>query len=481
MPERPEDVKFTPTRLYQLKAIIKDLDYSQDLVGVNVNSSLSTAYQVFDLSFFLDPNDIIIQELYGGDPIKLTISLLREESSALKGGVPGPTVEFELMYVNHDFPIIEKDQYSQFTQKDRVLYNVTAVARQPYKIMTSLVNRVFLGTTISSIITRIASDAGASDVELDSIGLNLNQIDQVIIPPTTFYQIIKEFDRGSNFLYDGYLDGRFGLFDGVPGIFCQYDGKVQIKNLTAKMKGKEAFTIYQLSQVTSKKETDRILDEVLKGNTFYTYDTVDSDYSASPKFSLLGTNINDIVKPKNTLTSTISNTLNNYSQFNSLVYQNANLYLDPILSRSKYNTEDTGYETKVTQFQSRYGRVMADTATLSMNIERDMPLENLMQVGESVMFKPLSLEYQQLSGKYILWSSSLMFQRMANWEATATVNLIRTNRHSGQLGYRPADTIDKKQSKTFSQRESEDTKKKISAGASEKETRNPSNIVWSRR
>jgi len=480
MPEEPRDVTFVPTRMYDLRVRIKDLDYTQDLVNVVVNSSLSTAYQVFDLTFFLDPNDIIMQELYGGDPIELSLILLREEAAALKGGIPGPTVEFELMYVNHDFPIVEKDQFSDMTMKDRVLYQVSAVARQPYKIMTSLVNKVYLGTTLSSIVADLASDAGATKISFDTNGQNTNPIDQVIIPPTTFYQIIKEFDRGSNFLYDGYLDGRFGLFNGVPGIFCQYDGDVQIKNLTARMKNKETFTIYQMSQITSKKESDRILEKVVDGDTFYTYDTISSDYSASAKFSVVGTNINEIVKPKDTLTSTITNTLNQYSKRNSLIYQNSQLFLDTNLVRDKYNTEDTGYETETTQFESRYGRIMSDTATLSMNIERDMPLEALMQVGESVMFKPLTVEYQQLSGKYILWSSSLMFRRHGNWEATATVNLVRTNRHSGQLGLRPADTRDKKQSKTFAEREAEDTKKKISAGKSAKETVLPSNVVFRR-
>jgi len=480
MPEKPADVTFAPSRLYEIEARIKDLDYSQDIVSVTVNSSLSTSYQVLDLVFFLDSNDIILQELYGGDPINLRIVLLREETGALQGGVPGPSIEFELMYVHHEFPIVEKDQFSQQTQKDRVAYKVTTVTRTPYKIMTTLVNRVFLGQTLESIITQLAKDAGATDIEFDSDGRNSNPIDQVIIPPTTFYQVIKEFDRGSAFLFDGYLDGRFGLFNGVPGIFCQFDGKVQIKNLTAKMKKKEAFMVYQFSQITSKKESDRITDAVVDGNVFYTYDTIDSDYSASSKFAVLGTNIKDIVKPKNTLTSTITQSLQQYTESNSLIYQNANLFIDPILTRDKYNSEDTGYEINTTQFNSRYGRTMADTASLSLQLERDMPLLNLVQVGEAVMFKPLSLEYQQLSGKYILWSSVLNFRRLANWEATATINLIRSNRHSGQLGLRPADTSDKKKQKTFAEKEAEQTKKQIKAGKTEKDIRKPQNLVFRR-
>ncbi|MHA1802259.1 MAG: hypothetical protein ACTSWJ_11025 [Candidatus Heimdallarchaeaceae archaeon] len=475
MPEKPEDLTYTPTRLYDIRVRIKDLDYTQDLVRVEVNSSLSTSYQVVDLLFFLDPNDIILEELYGGDPIKLSIFLLREEKGAETGGIPGPELEFELMYVNHDFPIVEKSQYSQFTQKDRVAYKVTSVTRKPYKIMTSLVNKVFLGTTLSSVISDIGKDAGATSVEYDSDGQNKSVIDQVIIPPTTFYQVIKEFGRLSSFLYDGYLDGRFGLFNGVPGVFCQYDGKVYIKNLTSKMKKKETFTVYQFSQITDKKESDRIMDSVVKGDVFYTYDTIQGDYSASAKFSVLGTDIYDIVKPKDTLTDTIVKTLNVYAEAYSLIYQNPNLFLDSNLDRKRYYTEDTGNETEETQFNSRYARVMADTATLSINLERDMPLLQLIQVGEAVNFKPLSLEYQKLSGKYILWSSSLLFQRSANWESAATVNLIRTNRDSGQLGTRPADT--KKQYKTFPEKQAREMELKLKTGETQKEIRDPVTIT----
>ena len=104
-------------------------------------------------------------------------------------------------------------------------------------------------------------------------------------------------------------------------------------------------------------------------------------------------------------TGTLFGTLNQYAEGYGLVYQNPNLFLDKILDRKRYYTEDTGNETEETQFNSRYSRVMADTATLSINLERDMPLLQLIQVGESVNFKPLSLEYVPLSGKYILWSS----------------------------------------------------------------------------
>jgi hypothetical protein len=57
-----------------------------------------------------------------------------------------------------------------------------------------------------------------------------------------------------------------------------------------------------------------------------------------------------------------------------------------------------------------------------------LPVLNLIDVGECVKFKPKTIEYVDFEGKYILWSSSIIFKRPSGWETTAKINLIRTNK-----------------------------------------------------
>jgi hypothetical protein len=424
MPEKPTEVGYTSNKMYEVKVMIKELDYTNDLIEIVLSSSLSTAYQVIDVTLMLDPNDIIIQDIFGGEPIKLSITLMREQD------YPGPRIDIELMYLTSNLALTEKGQQSEPFQKDRTQFKITTVARNPFKTMSSVVNDVFIGTNLSSVASSLASDVGATLV-YDTNGQNKVSIDQVCIPPTTFYKIIKEANRASDDIFDGYLDQRFGLFSGTPGVFCQYDNKVYIKNLTAKLGQNQTFTVYQLAGGISSKFAEKIYDESLSGNVFYTYDMIYSDYAGNARFAQLASTINNLVRPKDSLTATISQDLETVAKDYSLLYsqRNKNLFIDASAKRTKYYNEDTGNDKDPTLFNSRFGRSLSNMSTLSLNLERNLPLLNLIDVGECVKFKPYTIEYQDFEGKYILWSSVIkLTKRGPDWQTTAQINLSRTNK-----------------------------------------------------
>lgn len=434
MPEKivapDKGATFVPLETYEIRVIIGSgltaLDYTSDLILARLTSSLSTGYQIMDLVFEIDPNDIIANELYGQDEIKLSITLMRET------GIIGPRIDLELMMIQSDFQLNEKATESTGKQKDRGLLAVRTVVRPAFKVLNTLVNEVFIGSTLGTIISSLASDAGAA-LKFDLDGQNTTVIDQVCIPPMTFYKAIKEHDRANPEFFDGYLDQRFGLFDGVPGVFCQYDKTVYIKNLTRNMMYKSPkITIYQMSIDASKEKVDEVIQKSTDGNTFYTYSLIDTDYGANAKFAVLGSNIKHIVKPKDTLSYTITQNLEDVAKTYGLIHQNKLIKRDIATYRTKYYNEDTGYEKESTIFNSRFGRQMADLSTISIQLERNLPLANLLQVGEPVNYKPMTVEYQDLGGKYILWSSVIEFTRPNIWQSVATLNLVRTNKTIGQ-------------------------------------------------
>ena len=423
MPEKER--VYTPSRTYDVQVKIKDLDYTNDLIRVMFDSSLSTAYQVVSMVMSLDPNDVIVEEIFGGAPIKLSITLHREQV------YPGPRIDVELMYVSSHFQLTEKDEMSKTTQKDRTPLTIVTVVRSAYQTMNSLVNKVFIGTNLSSIVSSLASDVGAT-MQYDTDGQNSETIEQVCIPPTTFYKVIKEHTRNDPDVFDGYLDQRFGLFDGVPGVFCQHDNKVYIKNLTAKLKKDQAFTVYELAALNDPNETDRIMKESMDGKVFYTYNTIDTDYSGNAKFAKLATTLNHIVRPNDSITDTITQDLQTVAKDHSLVYLSQsttpNFNIDSAAARTRYYNEETGYNRTQTIFNSRFARTVADLSTISLDLERNLPVLNLIDVGECVKFKPKTVEYVDLEGKYILWSSRIVFTRPADWETTCRINLVRTNK-----------------------------------------------------
>jgi len=427
----PEDIRtdggavFIPVETYELKVTINTLDYTGDLIMARLRSSLSTGYQVVDLEFSIDPNDVIVEDLYGGANIKMAISLLRED------GIEGERIDLDLMMLKGDFILNEKTIQSSEHQKDRGHFSVRAIVRPAYKILNTMVNDVFIGTQLFSVVQTLGMSVGATAVKYDTDGQNTSSIDQVIIPPTTFYKIIKEYDRGNPEKFDGFLDQRFGLFNGTAGVFCQFDKNVYIKNLTTRMSKSPAFVVYQLAIDSNQTTVERIMDDVAKGDTFYTYDAVTTDYSGNAKYASLASNFHHIVKPKDTLFWMIDQTLDDVAKSHSVVYQNPNIDKDKQIERTRYYNEDTGYEKEEGLFNARFGRQLADLSTVSLNIERNLPIFKLLQVGDCVEYKPQTLEYADLSGKYILWSSDIQFSRPNVWETTATINLIRTNKKSG--------------------------------------------------
>ena len=173
------------------------------------------------------------------------------------------------------------------------------------------------------------------------------------------------------------------------------------------------------------------MDDVSGGDTFYTYDTITTDYSGNAKYASLASDFHHVVKPKDTLFVNINQTLDDIAKKYSVVYQNPNIDKDSQISRTRYYNEDTGYETEETLFNSRFGRQIADLSTVSLNIERNLPIHKLLDVGDCVEYKPQMIEYADLSGKYILWSSDIVFTRPSVWTSTATINLIRTNKKTG--------------------------------------------------
>ena len=421
-----EGAKFIPAETYEIRVAIGELDYTSDLISANFKSSLSTGYQTMNLAFELDPTDVILYELYGGQEIKVAIILKRETAEM------GQRIDLDLILITSNFLLNEKQTEASTKQKDRGILSVRTVVRPAYQIINSLVNAVFIGKDLNSIITSLATSVGAKKLVFDSDGRNNSPIDQVCIPPTTFYKIIKEYDRNNPEVFDGFLDQRFGLFNGVPGVFCQFDKTVYIKNLTSKMNKSPVFTIYQMASDTEVKRMEEIIKKSTDGKTFYTYDTIHTDYSANAKFASLGSNINHVIKPKDTLSAIFNQNLETVAGTYGLIYQNKKIFKNSAIDRKKYYNEDTGNETEQTIFNSRFARQVADLSTISINLERNLPVLDLIQVGECVDFKPLIVDYLNLSGKYILWSVDIMFTRPSTWETVASINLIRTNKISGQ-------------------------------------------------
>lgn len=411
MPEK--DRVYTPTRGYDLELKIKDLDYSGDLNGLRIVSSLSSAYQIIFLNLFLDSDDIILDGgLFGQDPLKLTIRLLGQDENDKE------QLEFELMYIKSIFDMPAKSSINNTGGKDeqgeRVPFKLVTVVRQPFKTMTTNVNYIYEGKKLKEIIEDLGSKVGATSVEIDDDSINPEIIDQVIIPPITFYKAIT------------YLDETFGIYEGVSTSFCQFDNSVYVKNLTKRINNDFAFKVHLLS---TDLDNTKIIEESLNGLTFYTYDSIKSEYKGNTKFANMAKNIKYIVKPKDKLFHLIEKDLETVCKENGLIFKNSSFQFDEIISnRVRYDNSHTGYNETETFANAEISKKISSMSMIKLIIHRNLPILNLTNVGECVKFDTNIVSYGEITGKYILHSSDILFNREKDWECGAIINLIRTNK-----------------------------------------------------
>jgi len=404
---------WSPSRTYDFQLFIKDKDYTPDLQRVSIATSITAPWQTIIFEFFIDTNDMILDKIYGQDPIKLNIRLLGST------GITVEQIEMDLMYVDSNYDLLMKSSNPQKTMKDRNKVEVITICRKPFRTMTTIVNSLYYDSDIQSIINNLVDKriTTGANLKYDNQGMNTEKIDQILIPPTTFHQAVR------------YLDHYFGVYNGLLGFFCLWDNTIYLKNLTKKPITSHTFTIHQLT-TDSKKPT--IVSSPIDGKTFYTYQNVETTYMGNSIIAVTAPILKYIVKPKDTLSHTIDINMNNFSSKYGIISKNKKIFFDTEAlgsNRQRIYNNHTGYEKTESFINANLSKEIAEMSLVRISLNsKNISLLNLMYVGESVKFNSKVSDYTQLTGKYILKSSELSFERLRDWEVYVDINLIRTNK-----------------------------------------------------
>jgi len=360
------------------------------------------------LQLFYDPNSMILNEIYGQKPIKLIINLLATNRFPLE------TTIFELMYLESEMELEMQISVPQNIQKDRKPVVITAVPRAAYKTMNYYTNSTYLSKTLNEVISDLVSPTNAT-LRYDSEGRNNLTIDQLLIPPNTLYKNLW------------YVDKTWGLFKGVPAIFCSYDNVVHIKNLSKKMNRNQKFTIYQLSL---DQDNTEIIEKCTDGKSFYTTENIKTSYKGNTIVALLAPKQRAIVKPSDRLYYMFETTLTDVAKEYGVIAKNDKIHFDDLLStESRISTiSAVGYDLDDTFFITSVTQQLANVTDLGIRITGSLHILNLMEVGEPIQVVSKITDKTNILGKYILSTSEIAFDRVKTWETSASLHLIRTNR-----------------------------------------------------
>lgn len=412
-----EQVGVETSSSYKITARIKNIDLSQNIMGIRIVSSVAGIYPIIVLSFFVDQNDIILSDLYGKDPIYVDITMLRED------GEPRETHSLELIYLKNTLALSPKMAISDNSQIDRSPVIINTVPRQAFRTMTNLVNDVYLGKDIQEIISSLINEINTT-LELDTQGIKTQKIDQVVIPPCTLNKAIE------------YLDYYFGLYQGPLVKFCNLSNTLEIFSLHEQMKKAPVLNLFYLATDEKKDIIEQCIEKGIEKN-FYAYRDIRTSYSGNSKLSNIASDVHYISHPRDDLyrvvDKNVETTLKNYGV---VTKANCEIEKDDKSDRDNYQIDYTYYENDDTFGNIPIVKKLSNLATVNLDVERNFPIENVLKVGRSVNFNPRTVEYGNLGGKYILWSSDINFEKSSSlqWESTCGILLARTNRKNTKDG-----------------------------------------------
>lgn len=401
---------WSPDRTYELELKIGNVDLTPDLIEFKILTSLELPYQNFELNFYLDPNDIIAEKIYGQTPIKVTVKLLATSQYT------EDRIEFELMYLSSNMKVATEIANPSNRQKERMPIRINAVARNAYITMNTYVNSIYQGSTIKAAIDDLVSKTNAT-LKYDNNGQNKELIDQILVPPSTLYKNLQ------------YLNRTFGLFDGMTSFYCSHDNKIYVKNITNKMLQAQTFTVYQLALDLDNTDTFK---KCTDGKHFYTIRDVHSKYEANSVFAFMAPEIIYVVKPRDRLEKQLTIDLEEFAKDYGLISKNDRIFFDKTAiktdTRKTIQKDHTGYELTESFIKSNLSKRISDITDISVIVEQSIKILNLMNVGDSVEFTTPTVTTSNISGRYILKTSEIRFNKLKDWETSAVLSLMRTNR-----------------------------------------------------
>ena len=398
-----------PSMTYDFTLRVGQKDYSTDLVRVEIRSSVTTPYQHIFLDIFMDPRDVLSEELFGQQEMKLIIRL--------KGKLPESLeeVKFNLMYIDTEADYRAGQQSAETDQVERGICRLKTVCIGAYQSMSTMVNAIYFNQTPGQIIRDLVSRTNAVDFNYDISGRSNLKIDQLLIPPTTLYNVVT------------YLDKTYGIFRGPMAFHATYDNKIKLQNLNKKPNSAQIVTLHLLSTDGDSSS----ITEAADPKVFYTKKPVINSYKGNAVFSVEAPTIRHIVKPRNSLAQTIETNLETFSsKYGVIEKNNPKVHYNKLAidnRRIGYDTNQTGYDTDQIFIQSNLSQNISDLASTIATVEGNLPTLNLMAIGEHVKLVSHSNDHIKLGGSYILKGTDIQFVKGTLWESFSRLYMTRTN------------------------------------------------------
>jgi len=438
---------------FTIEVIIGENDYESDVQSMQIVSSFNGSYPIFMFKMNIKPIEMIQNKILGHEIIQLSIHL-KEENGVDKVDVF--SVDLLFLSGDYDIPISNQLLGSGKTDSlhDQRPYTIKAIPEHAYRMMTFNINRIYKNQHIQQIMIDLLLFAKdeidkegidtSFQLKYDYRGANTINIDQIILPPT----VLKN--------HCDYLLNEFGLYDGF-GIFYASIGipdenlgdkviNYNLMNITDRLlHDKATFNIIHLANDDA--DNAKYINNFDEGNfkDYFIYSDISTKYMANTAFSALGVDNHYIQKPVDKFHRIDNVNMENYISKN--IYFNSesdpyisesirkrNIYISDHICHNKdidnHPQKELSGEMGAIQdeywLSAKLNKSTFNMSQISVNVERLFPLHLFMNIGQPVKFESKTSDYDDINGKYILFSSNIILRRdNAGWKSTAKLRLVR--------------------------------------------------------
>jgi len=381
---------------------------------VRIIDNISSAWPTFAIGLLIDPNDLILQDIYGKKEMTLVISLNGEDGQTVERNI------FHLLYLQDNVLLTPRTQQSQ-TQAELAPTTFACVPVYAVNLMGSFVNFAWQeekGITNPTEIIKSYLDKYGFRYEIDDRNALTKEIRQLLVPPMSFNQFIKHIYRHN------------GLYEGPPLFKCAFDGKFKMWDLSKRATDSAKFTVYQMP---AGGESKLLLDKVFKKSnpekTFVTRDNIETVYHSNANILKHGYDILQVTHPDNSIYKLRYSNMDTIAEQYGIFTETKKLEYNGILrARKKYYYTTSG--DRGDDVVNTYGSVaIMKTLVIRLKLRRNIRMKTAFNVGEPCLFEPTVMEHLRYRGKYVLDSVDYRLDRMDgdNWTAECVLSMFRTS------------------------------------------------------
>lgn len=389
-------------------------DITKFVRSIRIVDSYENFWPSFAIGLLIDPNNIILQDIYGQKEIILRISLNAEDGQTIEQNT------FHLLYLQENVNLTPRTQQSQ-NQAELAPTNFACVPIFAVNLMGSFVNFVHEeedGLTRPTDLVREYLTTYGYNHEIDDRNELDSTISQIIVPQMSFKQFMV------------YLHRHFGLYMGPVFYNCDAKGKFRMWDTSKRATDAPKFTVYQMP---AGGESSNLLNKIFKkanpDKTLVTRDNIETTYFSNAVIMKYAYDIVEVIHPDYALYNLTMDTIQDIAETYGIFAETKQLEYNKILrTRKKYYYSTAGNRGNDVITMHNADSIMR-SSRIQLMLRRNIRMKTVFNIGEPCIFEPTVVEHLRYRGKYILETVDYQLSRLDsdNWDAQCILKMFRTS------------------------------------------------------